>query len=155
MLGSFSVDQIIQSGPLHYHFTNRPKQHPCSTLCPHPCSALCRTPTDPPLAHKFCLHFIPVQPCHTVTNYLFFKWSLCRNRFSIAICSCLQVWRCRTTQFCSSFAGVCCTDQSLHRLSRRPEALCRPSLISSPATSRYWLSFSMPGCSPTSHGSPS
>ena len=80
----------LKSSPIlsAYHFTNWPKQHPYS--------ALCRTPTNPPLAHSFCLCFTPIQPCHNVTSCLFFKWSLCRNRFPIARCSCLQVWYCKT-----------------------------------------------------------
>ena len=104
---------------LAYCFTTLPNQYPCL--------AFCCTPIDPPLAHRFCNHFITAQPCYIVTICLFFQLSLCRNRFSINRCS---------DQFCSRFAGICCANQSLYRLSSRPVALCRSLLSSSPSTYR-------------------
>jgi hypothetical protein len=87
---------------------------------------------------------------------LFFQWSLCRNRFSINRCSyqfCrIDQFNSRTYQFCSRFAGICCANQSLHRLSSQPAALCRSLLVSSLATYRYRLFSFMTSCSSTSHG---
>ena len=71
------IPPTLESSPtfLAYYFITLPNQHPCP--------AICCTPTDPPLAHIFCNHFLAAQPCHTITIWLFFQWSLCRNMFLI------------------------------------------------------------------------